>query len=162
MRNWFSPRPFHQSPDRIKNLGEDAQSRPLVDALKAFDQKAMRTEGGGGGRGGGGGAGGPAAGRPVPIFAGLIGSFDALVTTVDGADSAPTEAMRTAFTDYCKDFTTVGKQWDDLRTTDIPALNVQLTGKNQSPLKVPPALALPVSAELKRVVPAAVKDTPKK
>ena len=42
-RNWFSRRPFHQFPNRIKNLGDDAQSKPLVDALKAFDQRMWRT-----------------------------------------------------------------------------------------------------------------------
>jgi hypothetical protein len=43
MRNWFSPRPFPQFPDRFKNFSDGAHSKPLVDALKAFDQRMWRT-----------------------------------------------------------------------------------------------------------------------
>jgi hypothetical protein len=43
MRNWFSLRPFHQSRACVKNLGGGARSNPLVDALKAFDQRMRGT-----------------------------------------------------------------------------------------------------------------------
>jgi len=43
MSNWLSLRPSRQFPNRVKNLSDDAQSKPLVDALNAFDQRMWRT-----------------------------------------------------------------------------------------------------------------------
>jgi len=119
--------------DREKSLENDEPAKPTLDALKELDRKVTAILGTQGGRGGGGGvaAGG---GRPKPTFNALNGNYAGLLSASDGADGAPTEAMKTAADDYCKDFVYLVSQWDELRTKDLPALNAQLAARNLQPL----------------------------
>ena len=56
--------------------------------------------------------------------------------TVNLADAAPTEAMRTAYHDYCQDLTNIAQQWAALMAQDLPAVNNQLTSQHLQPLPV--------------------------
>jgi len=78
-------------------------------------------------------------GKPKPTFALLNNEFGGLAPEVDGADRAPTEAMRTAYRDYCEDLNATLAQWDDLKSHDLIALNTQLTIAHQEPLSAPPS-----------------------
>jgi photosystem II stability/assembly factor-like uncharacterized protein len=64
------------------------------------------------------GGGPPAAGKPKPTFVLLNRELGSLATAIDSADTAPTEAMRTAYTDYCKDLSGLVNEWNDLIKTD--------------------------------------------
>jgi len=78
-------------------------------------------------------------GKPKPSFALLNNEFGGLASEIDGADMAPTEAMRTAYHDYCQDLNTTLAQWDDLKSHDLTALNTQLTNAHLEPLPAPAA-----------------------
>jgi photosystem II stability/assembly factor-like uncharacterized protein len=98
-------------------------------ALKEFDQKAMRLEGGEGGFGGGG-----RGGRQTPAFTALNRSLGSLASVVDGQDEAPTPVMQTAYEGYCKDLATAAQSWNELMKTDLANLNGELAKQGLSPV----------------------------
>ncbi|MGH9774180.1 MAG: WD40/YVTN/BNR-like repeat-containing protein [Candidatus Acidiferrales bacterium] len=120
--------------ERLTVLEKNEQAKPAADALKALDKKAGEI------LGGGGGGFGFFFGKPKPSLSGLNGEFGNLATAVDAADSPLTEAMKNTYADYCKDYTGVLSQWNDLLSKDFPAANAQLTGVKLDPLPAPPAL----------------------
>ena len=128
--------------DRIKSLQADEQAKVVLDAATALDQKVEQLEGRQ--AGGFGGGGGPGAARPKPTFILLNGEFGSLLTTIDGADAAPTDPMRIAYRDYCTDLSAAITQWEELRSKDLPTLSAQLAGRNLPPLPVPSATPAPV------------------
>ena len=103
----------------------------LVATLKEIDRKVAAIQGS---EGRGGGGGGPAAGRPHPAFSTLNGEFGSLATTIDSADTPPTPGMQGAFSDYCRDLTAATTSWNELVTTELPALNQQLSAQKLSAL----------------------------
>ena len=117
--------------DREKSLAQNASAKDALAAAKEFDQKAEKVEGKEGG--------GFRFGKPKPSFAILNNEFGGLASDVDGADMAPTEAMRTAYHDYCQDLNTTLAQWNDLKGSDLAALNTQLTNAHLQPLPAPAA-----------------------
>ncbi len=108
----------------------EGQAPDTVKALHEFDAKVVRLAG----RDGPGGGGGPQGGRQAPTFAALNQQLGSLETTIDSADAAPTPAMQAAYRDGCRDLTTVSTDWNTLMSTDLPALNQQLTAQHLSAL----------------------------
>jgi hypothetical protein len=82
-----------------------------IPEAKEVDAKVVKLQGS---QAGGPGGGGAAGGKPKPTFVLLNRELGALATAVDSADAAPTAAMRTAYTDYCHDLTSVVKDWNRL------------------------------------------------
>jgi photosystem II stability/assembly factor-like uncharacterized protein len=106
-------------------------SGPLADAVSAFEKKLTAVLGGGGGPGGfGGGA------SPSPTLARSSGALAGLYGGIDRADAAPTVAQLAAMDAAEKDFAAVLKQWNDFKSTDLPALNQQLKSANQPELQL--------------------------
>jgi hypothetical protein len=104
-------------------------------AVKDFDAKVVKLQGSQAAGPGGGAAAGV---KPKPTFVLLNRELGSLATTVDSADTAPTEAMQTAYVDYCHDLTTLATGWNDLLKTDLPALNEQLAKQHLGPLTSQP------------------------
>ncbi len=117
--------------DREKSMAQNPGAKGALDAAKDFDQKAEKIEGEEGG--------GFRFGKPKPSFALLNNELGGLASEIDGADMTPTEAMRTAYHDYCQDLNTTLAQWDDLKSHDLTALNTQLTNAHLEPLPALPA-----------------------
>jgi photosystem II stability/assembly factor-like uncharacterized protein len=128
---------FHQGAARLrdalaasqKKLEQQPDASATVTALKDFDQKAVKIQGS---EGGGGGPRGGA--KPKPTFALLNRELGALATTVDGQDAAPTPAMQTAYSDYCRDLTTTVQSWNELMQGDLTGLNDQLRKQGMTPV----------------------------
>lgn len=55
----------------------------------------------------------------------------------------PTEGMRTAYANYCKDLKKVGARWNALKTHDLGAVNAQLAALHLEPVNVPAAVTDP-------------------
>jgi hypothetical protein len=104
-------------------------SGPLADAVSAFEKKLTAVLGGGGGPGGFSGAASPTLARSSGALAGLYNG-------IDRADAAPTAAQLAAIEAAEKDFAAVLKQWTDLKSTDLPALNQQLKSASQPELQL--------------------------
>jgi hypothetical protein len=104
--------------ERLASVRTNPAARAAADALKDFASRLEPLVGGGRGRGGA-----PQAGRARPAFAGLNGHFGALLEASDLADGAPTEAMRTAWTDYCRDLTSAFAEWNELTGKRLADLN---------------------------------------
>ena len=114
---------------RETSLAQNAGAKDALAAAKDFDQKAEKVEGKEGG--------GFRFGKPKPSFALLNGEFGGLASDVDGADMAPTEAMRTAYHDYCQDLNTTLAQWNELKGHDLTELNTQLTNAHLESVTAP-------------------------
>ncbi len=106
-------------------------SSALKQQLQALDEAVKKVEGKKGG-------GGFSPTKPKPSLGLLNGEFGSLATLVDSADSAPTAAMQSAFTDYCKDLATVTKAWDGEVQPKITAVNQELTREHQPTLHADP------------------------
>jgi photosystem II stability/assembly factor-like uncharacterized protein len=93
-----------------------------IPEAKDLDAKVVKLQGSqAGGPGGGGGA---AGGKPNPTFVLLNRELGSLATAVDSADTAPTEAMRTAYSDYCNDLAKLATAWNDLVRNELPPFKV--------------------------------------
>ena len=95
--------------------------------MKDFNAKALKIQGEQQ-RGFGGG------GKPKPTFTLMNSELATLSETVNMADAAPTDAMRTAYHDYCQDLTKLAQQWSELMKQDLPAVNAELTVQHLQPL----------------------------
>ena len=102
-------------------------SGPLADAVSAFEKKLTAILGAGG-------FGAPPS--PSPTLARASGNVAALYGELDRADAAPTAAQLAAMDATEKDFSAVLKQWTDLKSTDLPALNRQLKSANVPELQL--------------------------
>lgn len=138
---------FHQGAARLrdalavnqKKLEQQPDASSTVSALKDFDQKAVKIQGS---EGGGGGPRGGA--KPKPTFALLNRELGALATMVDGQDAAPTPAMQTAYSDYCRDLATTVQGWNELLQGNLTGLNDQLRKQGLAPLTAS-ALTIPAA-----------------
>ena len=63
---------------------------------------------------------------PAVTLTRVNGNVSALYTEVDRGDAAPTAAQVKARADLERDFAPLSKQWDDIRTNTVPALNQRL------------------------------------
>jgi photosystem II stability/assembly factor-like uncharacterized protein len=110
-------------------LDKNEQAATALQAVKDFNAKVLKIQGEQE-RGFGGG------GKPKPTFALMNSELAYLSETVDWADAAPTDAMHTAYHDYCQDLTKLAQQWSELIKQDLPEVNGQLTGQHLQPLPV--------------------------
>jgi hypothetical protein len=100
----------------------------VADAVSALDRKVSALAGGGGGF--------FAPPSPKPTLGRVNGEVATLYGELDRADATPTVAQVNATTETEKSFAVVAKQWKDLKTTDIPALNRQLHDANLTEIKL--------------------------
>ncbi|MGA2903953.1 MAG: hypothetical protein ABSD98_08985 [Candidatus Korobacteraceae bacterium] len=120
----------------VLQINEQALS--ALQAVKDFYAKVLKIQGEAQ-------RGFPMLGKPKPTFTLMNSELAYLSEAVNQADAAPTDAMHTAYHDYCHDLTKLAQQWSDLMKQDLPALNAQLTEQHLQPLPAT-MLAGPVPA----------------
>jgi len=103
----------------------DATLKRHVDALAEKIQGV--AGGGGGGFGGGGGGRGGGGGAARVTAAAVLGNARTLFNLIEEADVAPTSQISAAGPDVLKDSRTVQDSWRAIKSTDIPALNQELS-----------------------------------
>jgi len=82
---------------------------------------------------------GPSADEgPAPSLTTVNSSATALYAEIDRADGAPTSAQVEAVAKLEKDFVTVTKRWDELKSQDLPGLNMKLRGANRHEIHLEP------------------------
>jgi photosystem II stability/assembly factor-like uncharacterized protein len=110
-------RPAHEQLQKIAGQA----SGPVAEAISAFDKKLSALLGGGGFF---------APPSPKPTLGRVNGEATTLYGEVGRADATPTIAQVNATAETEKAFGDVSKQWKQLKTVDLPALNQQLRGAN--------------------------------
>jgi photosystem II stability/assembly factor-like uncharacterized protein len=75
---------------------------------------------------------------PAPSLSTVNSSATALYAEIDRADGAPTSAQVEAVAKLEKDFVTVTKRWDELKSQDLPGLNMKLRGANRPEIHLEP------------------------
>jgi hypothetical protein len=113
--------------NRQAALEKSGQANAALQATRDFGAKVLKIQGEVQ-RGFGG------FGKPKPTFTLMNSELAYLSEAVNQADVAPTDAMHTAYHDYCQDLTKLAQQWSDLMKQDLPTLNAQLTGQHLQPL----------------------------
>ena len=112
---------------RKEELQKNAQAHDALKSLGDFEGNARRLQGeiqhGFGG-----------FGKPKPTFTLVNSELSSLSEYAEQADQAPTDAMRTAYRDYCTDLTKLAQQWSELVNNDLPGVNTQLTQQKLQPL----------------------------
>jgi hypothetical protein len=106
--------------DQLEKLATQA-STTLSASIKDLQKKASIILDGTGGN----------AAAPAPTLTAVNGSVTTLYNEIDRADAAPTSQQTEAVTKIEKDFEAVTKQWSDLKSHDLPALNLQLSAAGQ-------------------------------
>ncbi len=106
-----------------------------LDAVRAFDRSAatLISE-----QSRGVNSSATQARRPPADFASLNGNLSVLLEASDLADGAPTEAIKGAWIDYCRDLTATVQRWSELTTKELPTVNTQLRQLGLPPLAAPP------------------------
>jgi photosystem II stability/assembly factor-like uncharacterized protein len=112
-----------ESAARQAELEKNSQAAATLQAVKDFNAKALKIQGERQ-------PGFPQMGKPKPTFTLMNSELAYLSGTVNMADAAPTDAMRTAYHDYCQDLTKIAQQWSDLMKQDLPTVNSQLTSQH--------------------------------
>jgi photosystem II stability/assembly factor-like uncharacterized protein len=107
--------------EQLEKLASQA-SGALTPSVKDLEKKASAILDGTGAN----------AGAAAPTLTGVNGSVTTLYTEINRADAAPTKAQTEAVAKTEKDFESVTKEWGDLKSHDLPALNRQLTTAGQS------------------------------
>ena len=107
--------------EQLQTISKQA-SASLSEGIKALDKK---LEGLLGARGG---FFGPVS--PELTLGRVRGEAGALFGGVGGADAAPTAAQVSGLAEVERDFPKLIKRWEDIKATDIPALNRQLGAAN--------------------------------
>ena len=113
-------RSLHEQLEKLASHASDALSASIKDLQKKTSTVLD---------GSGGTAGSTAA--PAPTLTGVNGSVTTLYNEIDRADAAPTSQQAEAVAKIEKDFEAVTKQWSDLKSHDLPALNLQLSAAGQ-------------------------------
>jgi photosystem II stability/assembly factor-like uncharacterized protein len=113
--------------ERQKALEGSEHTKAQQQALSDFDAKALKLQGELR-------RGFQGFGKPKPTFAVENSHFADLSEIAGMADAAPTEAMNTAYHDYCQALTKLAGQWSTLISQDVPELNKQLNGAKLQPL----------------------------
>jgi photosystem II stability/assembly factor-like uncharacterized protein len=131
---------------QVKSLIDKAGQAPIAKVLTAFDQKAAAIEGqaagGGFGQRGGGappmggqrGRGGAGAGGDT--LSSIGGTLNSLMSALQAADVAPTSQLTKAVTERRQALTALMAKWNDLRTTDVAALNAQLKAAGLAAIEI--------------------------
>jgi photosystem II stability/assembly factor-like uncharacterized protein len=111
----------HSVQDQLHKLASQA-SGSVADAISALDKKITALTGAGGGF--------FAPPSPNPTLARTNGAVSALYGALDRGDYAPTAAQAAAGKEAVASFEPLHKKWQDVKATDIPALNKQLQAAN--------------------------------
>jgi hypothetical protein len=106
--------------DQLEKLASQ-ESGALNASIKDLEKKASVILDGTGGN----------TAAPAPTLTAVNGSVTTLYNEIDRADAAPTSQQTEAVTKIEKDFEAVTKQWSDLKSHDLPALNLQLSAAGQ-------------------------------
>jgi len=126
---------YHQQAAKLLNevaerksaLQNNEPAKAALQAVNDFEGKARKLQGeiqhGFGG-----------FGKPKPTFTLVNSETSQLSEYVNQADQAPTDAMHTAYHDYCQDLTKLAQQWSELMKQDLPGVNAQLTQQKLQPL----------------------------
>jgi len=118
-------RPAHEQLQKL--LGQ--ANGPVADAIAAFDKKLSALLGGGGFF---------APPSPKPTLGRVNGDASTLYAEAGRADATPTSAQRNATTETEKAFAEVSRQWKELKSVDLPALNRQLHSANLPEIRLEP------------------------
>jgi photosystem II stability/assembly factor-like uncharacterized protein len=105
--------------DQLHKLGN--QSGAMAESIKAFGQKVGTI------------LRGPmpaVPGTSEPTLTRASAAVDALYTSVGQADAAPTTAQINAAVDTERDLSALTKRWEEIKNSDLPALNRQLKSAN--------------------------------
>jgi len=78
----------------------------------------------------------PAPGSQVPTLSRINGAANTLYTEVDSADAAPTTAQSAATAAAENDASVVMKEWEEMKASDLAALNAQLRDAHLPELKL--------------------------
>ena len=74
--------------------------------------------------------------EPEPALAKVSGDISALYAEIDRADAAPTPAQAQALAAIGRNFSAVNKRWEEFKSSDIPALNRQLSAAGLPELRI--------------------------
>ncbi|HUI84681.1 MAG TPA: hypothetical protein VL240_10680 [Candidatus Binatia bacterium] len=113
--------------DRQTALQKSEATKGASQALNDFDAKARKIQGEQQ-------RGFQMPGKPKPTLTLMNSELAYLSEAVGQADAAPTDAMHTAFHDYCHDLTKLAQQWSELMSQDLPKVNSQLGEQHLQPL----------------------------
>ncbi len=109
-------RSLHEQLEKLSSQPSD----PLAASFKELDKKASAV------------LAGPADGAATePTLTRVNASVTALYAELDRADAKPTSAQAEVVAKIEKDFSIVKKQWDDLKSQNLAALNRQLHSANR-------------------------------
>jgi hypothetical protein len=118
-------RPAHE---QLQKLAGQA-SGPVAEAVSAFDKELSALLGGGG-------FFAPPSSKPT--LGRVNGNAATLYGEIGRADATPTVAQMNATDETEKVFAEVSKQWTQLKSVDLPALNKQLRGANLPEIRLEP------------------------
>jgi uncharacterized phage infection (PIP) family protein YhgE len=114
---------LHQQLEKLSAQANDS----LLSSFKELDKKASAI------------LAGSAGDSPMgPSLTSVNGSVSALYAELDRADAMPTSAQAEAVAKIEKDFSTAAKQWDELKSQDLAALNSRLRGANRPEIHLDP------------------------
>ena len=103
--------------EQLKKLSGQAQGA-LKESIQGLDSKlALLLEGP---------KPAPAAGKKEPTLGGVNGEVAALYGQAGMADAAPNQALLTTASKAEQDLASLMKRWDEIKSSDIPALNRRL------------------------------------
>jgi hypothetical protein len=116
-------RKFDDISEQLTKLKARAAERPdVTEKLEAFVQTLAQF--------------GPPHARPgAPPSLFVLESTERLFSEIQGADAAPTAAVKVAFADVQKKVGPLMQAWQRLLATDLPALNQQLKQAGFSEIK---------------------------
>jgi len=107
--------------DQLHKIGTQPAGA-LADSIKALDQEVGLVLKG---------ATSPiAVAAPEPTLTSVNGAVGTLYGSVGQADAAPTAAQINAVADTDRDLSAVMKQWEEIKKSDLPALNRQFKSAN--------------------------------
>jgi photosystem II stability/assembly factor-like uncharacterized protein len=113
----------HSVLDQLHKIGTQAKGR-LAESIAALDQKMGTILGGT--------TPAVASAAPEPTLTRENGAVSTLYASVGQADAAPTAAQINAVADTERDLSAVMKRWDEIKKSDLPALNRQLKNADLS------------------------------
>lgn len=122
--------------DRLKDLQARGAPASSIEAVRALDRRAASLIAAGGGRGAG-----AAAAKRAPTLTSVNANLGALLDASDLADGAPTQGMKTAWADYCRDLGALAAAMNELRGPALAPVNDQLTRAGVARLGAPPAIS---------------------
>jgi photosystem II stability/assembly factor-like uncharacterized protein len=123
---------------QLETLSKQA-SGSVADAVGAFRKKLSALAGSRGGF--------FAPPSPEVTLSRVAGEIGGLYGQVGRADVAPTATQMAAFADAEKDYAVVMGRWKAIKSTDLPALNRQLSGGGLPELKLTPEPAAATESE---------------